>query len=60
MMLIKKVICHLRGHAVINPTIINDHVTRFQCSRCFGDFALNSRIDGALLDWDEVKELYEK
>ena len=56
---IKKVICSWLGHKIINPIKINDHVWRFQCSRCSGDFAVNFMVQGAILDWTDVKELYK-
>ena len=56
---IKKLICSQSGHKIVNPERINDHVFRFQCSRCGGDFAINLIVDGAILDWSTVRELYK-
>ena len=56
---IKSLICSRLGHEIINPIKINGHVTRFQCSRCGGDFAINFMVQGALLDWGDVEELYK-
>ena len=57
--LIKEMLCSRLGHKIINPEKINGHVWRFSCKRCGGDFALNLLVEGGLLPWEEVKELYE-
>ena len=56
---IKSLICSASGHKIVNTTMINSHVFRFQCSRCGGDLAINFMVQGGILDWDDVKELYK-
>ena len=53
--IIKSLICKNFGHDIVNPKVISRSCTRFQCKRCGGDFAINFDVNGAILEWKDVK-----